>query len=148
QGGIILALLILLDHGDDGIGSDEACEVIDVAMSVVTGDAAIEPDDGLHTKIVGEHLLVGRAVHGRVALLDGGKQALLSGNQSAASVDVDRSTFEHDAVFVFERINDEWVHDANAGGLRHALSNLFVETVIRILGPRVKLKVQSERLGI
>src|SRR5437660_7805286 len=64
QGRIILAPLILLDHRHDGIRSDEACDVIDVAMSVVAGNAAIEPNDGLRTKIVGEHLLISCAVHG------------------------------------------------------------------------------------
>ena len=51
---IIFAQLILLDHRDHGIRSDKAGNVIDVAVSVVAGDAAVEPDDGLHSKIVGK----------------------------------------------------------------------------------------------
>src|ERR1700674_388606 len=79
QGRAVLAPLIRLDHRDHGIGSDEASDVIDVPMSVIAGDAAIEPDDGLRAKIVGEEMLVGGAVHGWVALLSRGEQAFLSG---------------------------------------------------------------------
>src|SRR5260370_17910885 len=94
-------------------------------------------------KIGREKAVMGCTGHGRVGLVGRGEQTLLGGNQSAASVDVDRSAFEHDAEFLAE-----WVHNTSAGGLRHALANFFVEFVIRILGPRVELKVQSERLGI
>ena len=69
EGRVIFALLILLDHRDHGIRSDEAGDVIHVAVSVVAGDSAIEPDDGLHAKIVGEHLFIGGAIHGQIALL-------------------------------------------------------------------------------
>src|ERR1019366_8720138 len=112
---------------------------------VVARDSAIEPDDGRRAKIVGEQLLIGRPVHGRVAVLGGREQAFFSGEQSAAAIDVDRSAFEHDAVLSAER-----PYNASAGGLRHALSNFFVMLVIRVLGPGVELKVQSEepRIGV
>ena len=42
----------------------------------------------------------------------------------------------------------EGLHQASPGGLRHALSNFFVVLVIRILGPGVELKMQSEQAGI
>src|SRR5208282_4377504 len=103
QGRVIFALLILLNHRDHSIRSDEAGDVIDVAVSVVAGDPAIKPDDGRRTKIVGEQLFIRCAVHGRVTLLSRRQQTLLSGDESATSVDVDRSALEHNAVFFAER---------------------------------------------
>src|ERR1039457_2014789 len=103
QGGIIVTLLILLNHRDHGIRSDEAGDVIDVAVSVIPGDSAIQPDDGLHAKIVGEQMFISGAIHGRVTLLSRRQQTLLSGDESATSVDVDRSALEHNAVFFAER---------------------------------------------
>src|SRR5208282_6873734 len=103
EGRVIFALLILLDHRDHGVGSDEAGDVIDVAVSVVAGDTAIEPDDRLRTKIVGKELFISRAVHGRVALLSGREKALLSGDESPAAVDIDRSTLQHDTTVARDR---------------------------------------------
>ena len=40
------------------------------------------------------------------------------------------------------------MHYASAASLRHARANFFVEAVIRILGPPVELKVQSEQSGM
>src|ERR1700680_5041472 len=77
QGRAVLAPLIRLDHRDHGIGSDEASNIIDVPMSVIAGDAAVEPDDGLPPKIVGKPLLIGGEVHGWVAVLSGREQAVL-----------------------------------------------------------------------
>src|SRR5208337_4288401 len=85
QGHVVFAPLIRFDHRDHGIGSAETCDVVNVSVGVVAGDAAVEPDDGLCAKIVGEHSLIGRAVHGRVALLCVGEQAFLGGDESAAA---------------------------------------------------------------
>ena len=74
QGRVILALLVRLDHGDHGMGSDKASDVVHVSVRVVAGDAAVEPDHGPHAKIIGEQLLIGRTVHRRIALLRGGEQ--------------------------------------------------------------------------
>src|SRR5438445_13502655 len=41
----------------------------------------------------------------------------------------------------------ERLHNTSASGLRHALANLFVKLVIRILGPSVEQKMQSEQSG-
>ena len=117
-----------------------------MAVSVVAGDAAIEPDDGLHAKIVGEHLFIGGAIHGRIALLGGGEQAFLGGEQRAAAIDVDRSAFEHDAVFAL-RLKERMHDSAAPAALRHAPAIFFVELVIRILCPCIELKVQSEQSG-
>src|ERR1019366_10696530 len=67
------------------------------------------------------------------------------GDESATSVDVDRSALEHNAVFFAER-----EYSACASGLRHALANFLVKFVIGIFRPCVELKVQSEqpRIGM
>ena len=142
QGRIIFVLLIRLDHRDDRVGRDEAGDVVDVAVRVVAGDALAEPDDRLDSEIVGKHLLVGSAIHGRIALLRGREQAFLGREQSAAAVDVDRAAFEHDAMFAVKRM-----HDARAGGLRHARAKFGIELVVVVLGPGVELEVQSEKRG-
>ncbi len=145
QGRVVFAPLIRLDHRDHGIGSDESGDVIHVAVSVVAGDAAFEPDDGLRAKIIGEQFFIGRAAHGRVALLSGGEQAFLSRDESAAAVDIDRAAFEHDAVLSSALTYKERLHHASACCLRHPLPNSFVEFVIRIFGPRVEPEVQREQ---
>lgn len=45
------------DDRDNNSRPDEPCEVVDVAMSVVTFDSPSEPNDIAGTKIVGEHSL-------------------------------------------------------------------------------------------
>ena len=75
----------------------EAGDVVDVAVSIVTGDSTVQPDYGLHTEIFGKHLFVGPAVHAGIALLDGREKAFLGGEQCAPAVDIDRAAFEYDA---------------------------------------------------
>src|ERR1700677_2880399 len=140
---VIFGPLIPFDHGDYGIRSDETGDVIDVSMSVVTGDAAIEPDDRLRTKIIREHQLISRAIHRRVALLNRGEQAFLSGENRAAAIDIDRSTFEYDAVLLADGL-----YDVSPSRRRHALAIFPVKRVIGIFGPCIELKVQGEQAEI
>ena len=128
---VILTPLILIDHGDYCIRCGKAGNVVDMTMSVVAGDSAIEPDHGLRAQIIGKHLLIGRAIHGRVALLDAGEQAFLSCEQCAAAVDVDRSAFERHAALVFV-----WTHEMSPGGLCHPLAIFLVELVNADILPR------------
>ena len=88
---------IIFDHGDDRIGSDEAGEVVDVAVRVVAEDAAAEPDRVRRAEVVGENFFVVFARHAGVALLHLAEQAFFGGEDGAASVDVDGAAFEHDA---------------------------------------------------
>src|SRR5271165_4791709 len=118
---VIFTSLILVDHRDHGVWSDKARDVVDVAVSIVAGDSAIEPDDGLHSQIIGKHLLIGGAIHGRIALLNAGEQAFFSGKERAATVDVDRSAFEDGAALFPSRL-----HETSTRGLRHALAIFLV----------------------
>ena len=62
---------------------DEARQVVDVAVRVVAGDAAAEPDHLRIAQVVGEHALDAVAAEPGVARLDVGEQALLGGEQRA-----------------------------------------------------------------
>ena len=91
-----------LDDGEDGVLGDEAGDVVDVAVGVVAGDAAVQPEDLLDAEVVGEGLLeslrVGFVAEAGVALLDLGEQALFGGEQDARAVGVDGAAFEDEAV--------------------------------------------------
>ena len=94
-----------LDAGEDGVGRDEAGNVVNVAVGVVAGAAAGEPEGLVDAEVVAEGAfelgagLVRRAEAG-VALLDFGEEALLGGEQDACAVGVDGAAFEDDAAAV------------------------------------------------
>ena len=44
--------LVGFDDGYDGVGVGEAREVVDVAVGVVAGDAAVEPDDVCRAEVI------------------------------------------------------------------------------------------------
>ena len=54
-----------LDGGEDGVLGYEAGEVVDVAVGVVAGDAAVEPEDLVDAEVVVEGLLELLAGRGR-----------------------------------------------------------------------------------
>src|SRR4029077_14595681 len=58
QGCVVLVAAIGLDHGQDGSLCDKAGDVVDVAVGIVTRDAAAHPEYFLDTEIAGEDLLV------------------------------------------------------------------------------------------
>src|SRR5206468_13058498 len=58
-----------LDHGHNGIRSNEASDVIYMAVGVVAGNAGSEPDHFANAQVLGEHALVVSALHLGIALL-------------------------------------------------------------------------------
>ena len=62
-----------------------------MAVRVVAGDSAAQPDDVADAQIVGEDSLQGRAIQAGVAGLDLAEQAFLGRQQRAPAVDVDRA---------------------------------------------------------
>jgi hypothetical protein len=58
-------------------------DVVDVAVGVVAGDAAIQPDDLIDAEIIVKGLLQLLAAHAGIALLDLAQQAFLGGEQCA-----------------------------------------------------------------
>ena len=86
------------EGGDHGARRDEASDVVHVAVRVVAGDAALQPDDLFHAEIVGEDLFEMFAGHARIALLHVTQQTLFGGDERAAAVDVDAAAFQHNAL--------------------------------------------------
>ncbi len=83
---------------DDRARSDEARDVVDVAVRVVAGNAALQPDDLLDAKIIGKNFFHVLARESRVALLHIAEQAFFGGDQCAASIDVDAAALQNDAM--------------------------------------------------
>ena len=54
---VVLVVGVGLDAGEDGVVGDEAGDVVDVAVGVVAGDAAVEPDGLVDAEVVVEGLL-------------------------------------------------------------------------------------------
>src|SRR4029077_6807217 len=94
---VIRVFRVGLDHGDHGVGRDEAGQVVDVAVGVVAQNAAAQPDHVRRSQVVGEELFVVDAGHVRVALLLFAEEAFFGGKQSAAPVDVDGPAFKNHA---------------------------------------------------
>ena len=80
------------------VGCDEAGDVVDVAVGVVAGAAAVEPDGLVDAEVFAEGLFELLAwMTAGVALLDFGEEALFGGEEDAGAVDVDGAAFEDEA---------------------------------------------------
>ena len=136
-----------LDAGEDGVGRDEAGDVVDVAVGVVAGAAAGEPEGLVDAEVVAEGAfelgagLVRRAEAG-VALLDFGEEALLGGEQDACAVGVDGAAFEDDAAAV-----DFGLDLGEVVELGDAVRDLVVAAEVGVLGPGVELPVGDGEAG-
>ena len=101
---VVLVGGVGLDGGEDGvaqtIGSgDEAGDVVDVAVGVVAGAAAVEPDDLIDAKVVVEGLLqAGLSRLPGLRCWTSAEQALFRGEEDAGAVGVDAAAFEDEAV--------------------------------------------------
>ncbi len=80
---VIRIVCVGLDGGDDGCRADEAGDVVDVAVGVVSGDAAVEPEHLIDAEVVVKGLFQLLAADAGVALLDLAEQTLLGGEQRA-----------------------------------------------------------------
>ena len=75
-------------------GADEAGDVVDVAVGVVAGDSAPQPDHLLDAEIVVECLLELLAANAGIALLHFAEQAFFGRQQDALAVGIDGAAFE------------------------------------------------------
>ena len=83
-----------------------AGNVVDVAVGVVAGNAAPEPDDLADAQVVGKYLLELRAGRAGIALLDVAEQALFRGEEGSAAVDINAAAFQYDrSRFAFDLQN-------------------------------------------
>ncbi len=103
EGEVVLVVGVGFDGGEDGVFGDEAGDVVDVAVGVVAGAAAVEPDGLVDAEVVVEGLLEVLAgfvfvAEAGVALLDFGEEALFGGEEDAGAVGVDGAAFEDEAV--------------------------------------------------
>src|ERR1700682_1423546 len=101
KGNVVSVVGILFDDGDDGSRADEAGEIVDMAMRVVTGDAIFQPEDLRDAEVAAEDVGVIFTGESVIALLALAEQALFGGEQGTAAVDVDAAAFEdHTAALV------------------------------------------------
>ena len=83
-----------LPRGHHAAGRDESRELVDVAVGVVAGEFAADPEHAVDAQAFAEHLLEPRPCHARVAggILD----AAMVDQQRAFAVGLDRAPFEHE----------------------------------------------------
>ena len=98
EGEMIFVCGVGFDGGDDAVGSNEARDVVDVAVGVVAGAAAMQPESLADAEVIVKGLFQLLARDARVALLNLREQALFGCDENAFAVDVDRSAFEDEAV--------------------------------------------------
>ena len=138
---MVYVLRVGLDHGDDGVSRNEAGEVVDVAVGVVAGDAASQPDGVGRAQVVGKSFFVMNARHVGIAFLDFAEETLFGGKDCAGSVDIDRAAFEHDA----RRASANRSNLLGVGGFRHQGADFFVMPPVGIFRPGVEAELEGKR---
>ena len=145
EGQVIFVGGVGLDAGEDGVFPDEAGDVVDVAVGVVSGGAAVEPEGVFDAEIVVEGLFEGLAglrlvAEAGVAFLDFAEEAFFGGEEDAGSVGVDASAFEDEALGAFGGLGlgAELLDGVEFG---YVVGDEVVAAVIVVLGPGVELPV-------
>ena len=129
-----------LDGGEDLILADKAGDVVHVAVRVVAGAAAMQPDGLVDAEVVVEGLFqvtAGRLVaEAGVALLDFTEEALFSGEEDSCAIGVDAAAFEDDAM-----VSNSGLELGHVVVFGDVLGNLVVATPVVVFGPGVELPV-------
>ena len=114
-----------------------------MAVGVVAGDAAAEPDDMRDAEGVAEHALEALAPEPGIADLDRGIEvALLGGEQRAPPVDVDAAALQHHRLAVHAR-----GAQGHAERPRRPLGDAVVLLPVRVLGPGVEPEARDRDLA-
>src|SRR5208283_255377 len=116
--------------GHDRRWPGEARNVVHVAVGIVAGNAAAQPNDLIDAEIIGESALQLRAAQAGVALLHFAQKAFFGGEQSTFAVHVDRSALQHAVVLRTVLVLDEWLPMRTAKQFLHAAGKLVVETPV------------------
>jgi len=152
---VVLVGGVGFDAGEDGVGfvfrgRDEAGDVVDVAVGVVAGAAAMQPEGLMDAEVVVEGALQLLAADSGVALLDLREEALLSGEQNARAVGVDGAAFEDYAMGLRVGIGGKnfGLDLGEVIELGDVVGNLVVEMPVRVLGPGVELPVGDGEVGV
>src|SRR5262249_31529691 len=113
-------------------------QVVDVAVRVVAGDAASEPEDLPDAEVAAEDVLELGAREPWVSRLDRAQQALLGREERAAAVHVDAAALEHHLELPL----------AAAEQPGEAVRRRIVAAPVRILRPRVEPPVGERDLAV
>ncbi len=130
---------IVFDGGQHGVGRDEAGDVVNVAVGVVSGDSAIQPDDVRCAEPAFEQRFDLAPFETGISLLHDAEQALLGRQQRPGSVDVDRAALQNDAAFR-EVGQDE--HRFRKSGNFHA--GVVVSAPVPVLRPSVEMPLHGD----
>ena len=112
-----------------------------MAVGVVAADASAQPNHVARTEVVRENIFIISAGHGRVTMLSPAQQALLGGEQCAATVDLDGAPFENHAGVVAHRADL-----LSVGDLCHPAADFFVVAPVGIFGPGVEAELDGQQL--
>src|SRR5437879_7392538 len=128
---IVRIVPIGLPAHDDRARIDEAAQVVDVPVRVVARDPGPEPQDVRGAELVTQDRLDLPTPEPRVSDLHRGiEQALLGGEQSAATVHIDAAAFEHDVGSAGARTKQSHV-ELRGRGRRTAGMHLKVAVTVR-----------------
>lgn len=97
---VIHIFRIVFNHRHNRIRCNESCEVIDMAMRIVAGNSFSQPDDVLRAEIFFEKFFVVGARHAWIALLNFSQQTFFGRKHGTASVHIDGTAFQNDAVLI------------------------------------------------
>ena len=137
-----------LDAGEDSVSQvigagHEAGDVVDVAVGVIAGAAAVEPDNLIDAEEVVEGGFELVASSARIALLNVRQEALFGGEKDSLPIRVDRSAFKDEAVLGAVGEGDYGGKAGHGVKLGNVLGDEVVVAVIVVLGPGVKLPVRQ-----
>jgi hypothetical protein len=143
EGFVVGAGGVVFDGEGDGIGACEAGEVVDMAVGVIAGDAAVEPEGARNAEPAFEEGFILFAAEAGIAFLDRAEEALFGGEEEALAVDVDGAAFKDDAATV-----PEGVFGLEAGGAGGEFAGAVVAGPVVVLGPAVEVEFDGGAGGV
>ncbi len=95
---MVLVLRIRLRNSDDRQRTNKTRDVVDVAMGIVSRDAAVHPQHLVDAEIIMKNPLQIFAAEAWITLLHLAQQAFLGSDKCAVAVDIDTAAFQHHTV--------------------------------------------------
>ncbi len=77
--GVVFIRWVVLDNRDDSARTNKAGQVVNMAVRIVAGDAAVEPQDFFDAKIISQHFFQILPGQTGITLLKRTEQAFLRG---------------------------------------------------------------------
>ena len=145
SGRVVLVRGVRLGRGGHGGRADEPRNVVDVAVGVVAGDAAPQPDDGADAEPGLEGPLDVLPVHARVSRLHHRvEQALLGRQRGPGPVDVQAPALQDHRPTPPLRPRHDAPHASRRGD---ATRQTVVAGPVAVLGPAVEAPIHKGHLG-